>query len=49
MLRRLPIVGLVGAAQGPAPNTTAAAAVFGPGVVVDDSDETCYVSATARV
>ena len=32
------------APQGPSPNTSAAAAVFGPGTVLDDSDNTCYVS-----
>lgn len=32
------------APQGPAPNTNAAAAVFGPGVVLVDSDDLCYVS-----
>jgi hypothetical protein len=32
------------APQGAMPNTTNAAAVFGPGVVLGDSDSTCYVS-----
>ena len=32
------------APQGPAPNTAAAAAVFGPGVVLGDTENTCYVS-----
>jgi hypothetical protein len=32
------------APQGSSPNTTNAAAVFGPGTVLEDSDNTCYVS-----
>jgi hypothetical protein len=32
------------APQGPSPNTAAAAAVFGPGVVLVDTENLCYVS-----
>jgi hypothetical protein len=32
------------APQGPTPNTTAAAAVFGPGIVIVDTENLCYVS-----
>jgi hypothetical protein len=32
------------AAQGPAPNTTTAAAVFGPGTVLQDSETVCIVT-----
>jgi hypothetical protein len=32
------------APQGPAPNTSSAAAVFGTGVILVDSDDLCYVS-----
>jgi hypothetical protein len=36
------------APEGPSPDTSAAAAIFGPGTVLKDSDETCFVSYDAE-